>query len=133
MNRLRIMIAVLLAALWLPATQHCGLEAAGLLADQCGDGRGPTDCVANGNCANDDCGTLEGGDYRSDVAPLKLSSPQWFTCVFLLSEAIAATPAEPDSAPTAGDALDRPREWVPGWQFERRAAAPAHAPDTLIA
>lgn len=132
MNRLRLIITVLLAALWLPATQHCGLEAAGLLADQCADGHGLTDCVAKGDCASDDCGTLEGGNYRSEVAPVKVS-PQWFTCIFLLSDALVASQPEPDSTLAVADTRGRLEDWVPSWQFERRAAAPAHAPDSLAA
>lgn len=132
MNRLRLIVTVLLAALWLPATQHCGLEAAGLLTDQCAEGHGPAGCVAKADCASDECGTLEGGNYRSDAASLKVS-PQWFTCIFLLSDALVSIPPESSSALVVDDSRGRPEDWVPSWQFERRAAAPAHAPDTLIA
>jgi hypothetical protein len=125
-------IAIVMATLWLPMTQHCGLEAVGMFAAHCADEAGATAC-ADGDCADDGCATLEDGNYRSDNAAVTVSAPEFFVCFgFDFGDAVDCE-SEADSRYTAGDPFARPREWVPTWQFERRAAAPAHAPDSLIA
>ena len=128
MNRLRLLIALMMATLWLPVTQHCGLEAAGLLSGHCAED-GTSGCEADGACAMDGCGMLESGEYRSDGSPLTLASPHWFVCVYLMVGRVVAPEPEPDVGKDGDHASDRARDWFANWQFERRAAAPARAPD----
>lgn len=68
---------VLLAAFWLTATQHCGLEAAGVLAGGHGETSSPSGCcptTADG-CLTDGCATVEDGLYRSDGYEVKIGTP----------------------------------------------------------
>ncbi|GAB1489655.1 hypothetical protein MASR2M8_21080 [Opitutaceae bacterium] len=118
-------VAFLLSALWLPATQHCDLEAAAaeLLAhdthvgDHCQDA-----------CAQDVCGTVEGVSYTKNASALRaLPPPESLLCACLvcllvpvetLGETIIADPPEVQL-------LHRT------WSFARRAALPARAPDRV--
>jgi hypothetical protein len=122
-------VTVCLLAFWLVATQHCGLEAAGFFGDH---DDGSECCATSDGCANDGCATVEDGDYGFNHESLTIASPQTFTCFHLVCWSILP----PRQGVPGGISLRRfqhPPEWVPVWQFERRAAAPAHAPDSSIA
>lgn len=131
----RRLTALVLLAFWLVATQHCALEAAGLFASHAGEETAATGCCATttDGCAADGCETVEGSFYRVDSGSLKVATPDLSACLCLLSLEFALLPPATELSPTAVHWLDAADDWVPAWRFERRAAAPAHAPDMLIA
>ena len=127
------LFALCLALAWVPATAHCRMEALGLEFAACGetchDDRAANDASAS-SCANA-CEVLESGFYKSGVDPVKVAAPLWVAALFVCWQV-----PEPDSdAGRRSVSPDRGRtpEWVAQWQFVRRAAAPAHAPDSPIA
>src|SRR5690242_5603283 len=124
MFRTNRILCLLVALLWVPLTQHCDLEAIGALADQCAEGAGNL----QDHCRNDVCSIVESASYRGEGDELTVSQPAltasvcnaWVNIARIIAPKFEAAPV---------NAVERPRDWVPGWSFERRAAAPAHAPD----
>ncbi|MDR2674253.1 MAG: hypothetical protein LBC18_05125 [Opitutaceae bacterium] len=134
-------VAFLLAAVWLPAAQHCHLEALGIIAaHECRAGGGGGAEEAHGkrpheapaSCAHENCNAVEDGAYSpskdSAPAPAPLLSPcLCLACLHhFLSGAAAARPAELLSPPP--DHREHPQDWVPAWAFARRAAQSPRAP-----
>ncbi len=120
--RLRFIVALLLATLWLPATLHCALEKAGLIAADAGDAQD------GDHRATDDCATVEAGHYKvSDVSPGP-AAPFLFAC-FELGEVFSPeTIILPRVSPERSDCpLEVPRTW----HFLVRAALPARAPSLV--
>lgn len=124
------LVSLLLAALWLPATLHCQLESLGLhVLFSCPEQAAHTDHASENDCAYDGCKTVESGQIafsQSKIIPALLSAS---VCVFvhcLLHHApCAATPET--FAIHQNETLPIQRTW----QFTRRAALPARAPDLL--
>ena len=119
-------MAVSLALLWVPATMACALEAVGW------------DFMCSTPCCSDEadekapvttCSVVENGGYVAATAAMKVSPTvvALCTCCICLRAPIAIPPEGGQLVAETG----RPHDWVPIWQFERRAAAPAHAPDSL--
>jgi hypothetical protein len=122
------LFALCLALSWVPATAHCRMEAVGLdfasCADSCHDKAAP-------EAEHDSCNVVEDGLYKAGPQTAKLA-PAALHCVCLLFLHVSAP--EPDTGPACASAnLETDRDWVPAWHFVRRAAAPAHAPDSLTA
>ena len=105
----------------------CALEAAGLEI-VCSDG----DCHSTDGSKSppDGCQVIESGNYQSVIPTLKTAPRATLVCACLLCL------REIEAPEISGIAViresDRPRDWTVKWQFERRAAAPAHAPDLLM-
>ncbi len=118
-------IALLLLALWLPATQHCELVAAGLapVAVTCQDDHAPAGVPA------DNCGLIEHDAYRSPTLTLAVPAPALLTCLFCLVEITPETTLVPLISP---DRSDSPPELANTWQFAHRAAPPSRAPASLV-
>jgi hypothetical protein len=121
--------ALLLATLWLPATLHCQLESLGLetlfaCADQ------PADIAHTGGdtCADDGCQSIEAGQFALTKSKLDLSLLPALvsTCTHCLLSAAPPAPAPEFFAVHQEKTLPLQRTW----QFARRAALPARAPDT---
>lgn len=128
------LLSVFFVALWLMATQHCALEAAGLFADH-GTAEASGGCCgakAKG-CETDGCKTIEDGQYRSEARLVKAVAPDLTSSGCLLCVHLLLAEPKVDAAFAVKDRWNEAPDWVPSWQFERRAAAPAHAPDSLIA
>ena len=125
------LFAFCMALFWVPATAHCRIESLGLDFVACaGDCHNDTPPGASHEGASDACDIVEDGLYKCGSDPLKVAPALVAVCVVLLYVPEPDPDIGPDLAvPDAG----RPREWVASWQFVRRAAAPAHAPDSLIA
>lgn len=105
-------------------TQHClleGTEGSQLL--QC-------EHSPDGSCAHDGCRLIEGGSYKTDSGAVKLTPPSLLAFAYLHWIATAPEFAFSDVA-IADEELSRPLNWVPAWQFVRRAAPPARAPSLL--
>ena len=122
----RILLFVLLA-LWLPATMHCRLEAAGFFAahDDCAAEQAGNDST---DCKDDACPTVEDALFKESSAALAVHAPA--EC--FLPDGLALL-IETD-ADTAASLLSPTRHVPPaalavGWQFIARAAPPARAPN----
>lgn len=118
MLRIRSLIAMVLLAIWLPATLHCELELIGAVADCSGCHDNP---VAQDNDA-DSCIVVESDGYRIDSHALNVVPLDLFVPTAVLS---------PLSSNSIGERLDRtaaPLAFHRTWQFACRAALPARAP-----
>jgi hypothetical protein len=114
-----------LLALWLPATQHCNLEAAGVIAHENADSDGC--CETATPCAHDSCDVAEGSLVRPSVTIAKIFTPDLAFCFCLLCSRLSLT-SPPDTPVLAVTDTERPIDWLPAWQFSRRTALPARAP-----
>ncbi len=128
MGRLPRMFCFLLALAWVPLTQHCELEAMGLIAEQCAS----TDHAVGHSCGGDSCSEVEKGAYKPASADLKVTSPLLLACACAVCAAMAAVipPVEELPSPTA---VEPPGELRPTWQFVQRAAPLARAPSSILA
>ncbi|MBL9200099.1 MAG: hypothetical protein JNL39_06305 [Opitutaceae bacterium] len=119
------LVAFLLLALWLPATEHCALESAGftILAH---DDHHSESC--KDTCQDDACHSIEGVSYPKASSDLRVLPPtvSFACCLLSVLVAPAVVPREPVSLATAPPELQALGRT---WQFVRRAALPARAPD----
>jgi hypothetical protein len=128
MSRLARLLFLLLVTVWLPATLHCRLEAAGFHdTDGCCVAEQPAD--AAGDCKDDACPTVEEALYKESGRSLKVTAPdisRCFACLALVPASAASEPEflTPSHAP--------PLEIEAAWQFISRAAPPARAPALSI-
>jgi hypothetical protein len=124
-------LAVCVTALWLLATQHCGLEAAGFFSAH--DEESSECCVGSGGCENDGCATVEEGAYRPDSSSLAISAPSHSGCLAVTIWHLAAPPRELPADMALRHGSERPLDWVATWQFVQRAARSPRAPSSLAA
>lgn len=126
-------LSLLLVAFWFLATQHCVLEASELFSHH--ETSAAIGCCSTQSegCEADGCKAVEDGQYRTDAKTLKASAPDLAVVALLLCPQLVLAPSADDTGLTAKERRQVAPDWVPAWQFERRAAAPAHAPDSLIA
>lgn len=124
-------VAGFLLAFWLLATQHCGLEAAGLF-DSHGDQPAGC-CQATDGCRGDGCRAIEGGEFRPDGSSVKIATPQLTACLCLACGSFALHAPEFELAATPTEILERPRDWVSTWHFVQRAALSPRAPSAILA
>lgn len=114
----------LLVALWLPATMHCQLEAAGLgeaQHDSCCTGEtadGGTDCLG------DACANIENSLIKDSAPELHLAAPVT-VCPLCCAALRSTVRAEPVLSPKRHAP---PLTLQAAWQFIERAAPPARAP-----
>lgn len=131
-SRLKKLAALLLVALWLPATLHCQLEGLGLDAlFACPTGSDQAAHADKGDCADDACQLIETGQITFAKARLDLNLLPALACAchLCLFDAGPPAPAPEISASRQDETLPLQRTW----QFARRAALPARAPDALNA
>jgi hypothetical protein len=122
--------ALLLATLWLPATLHCQLEGMGLdTFFACADQPVESAHTDAGGCTDDGCQTIESGQVAVTKSKLDLSQLTTLACVCVACFQHLAPPAPAPEffAVHQDETLPLQRTW----QFARRAALPARAPDTL--
>lgn len=121
MPRLLKAACLLLLAVWLPATLHCQLEAAGLhaLAEECCD-------HGSQGCADSVCPSVE-ENLIKDTSPVSApAAPDGCNCHLCgLSAVVRLTCA---TASLSVSETAPPPELAAGWQFSARAVAPARAP-----
>jgi hypothetical protein len=120
-------VAVLLVAFWLLATQHCGLEAAEIFephksADQtcCPEGEA--------HCSHDGCEMVEDGGFRADSDAPGIPTPQFATCLNFICWDLSVPPLKVCEGDSSAERFERSLNWVPTWQFVRRAALSPRAP-----
>ena len=132
MRALRILVALLLALVWLPATVHCGLDAAGLLAhaDSCCS----TDehhSPHSSKCGADGCDVVESGGYQVTGGYVKIPTPLWRESLLTL---IASVPAlVEESEFVVVEAVESPPEMKRTWHIVSRAALSPRAPSLIAA
>lgn len=120
------MLAVFLLAVWLPATQHCALEAAGLIRSHCesaetGDDHG---------CVNDACPTVESALFVTAHSATALVAPAIHKDDCVLCLAVIAARAVDTQQPLV---VPRACDWIVAWSFAHRTAPPSRAPTSLRA
>lgn len=125
----RRVTAVLMLALWLPASAHCRLEAAGanLGTDCCGEASTP---AAAPGCDLNVCSPLEGAVPNPASALMSVPAPVLCHCLFApLSIPPVSVACSP---PVTGivEASTAPPEIVQSYHFVVRTALPARAPDS---
>ena len=118
-----------LLALWLPATQHCNLEAAGVIAHE--DADSDACCETADPCAHDSCDVAEGTLIRPSVTVAKTFAPDLTLCLCFLCSRLSPT-SPPETPALAVSDTERPIDWLPAWQFSRRTALPARAPSIAV-
>jgi hypothetical protein len=131
-SRLRRIFALALAALWLPATLHCDLEAAGIdqLFHCLVDHHATTDLDGSHTPARDACDVVEGTALRlvtdtALVAPPALNA----LCASLLCFSAPAPALVLTPPPNAlSERSIAPPEVARTWHFTARAALPSRAP-----
>lgn len=125
-STLRQIIATVLLALWLPATHHCDLEAAGIAVMTHGDHASST---CKDTCADDACHAIEGVSLIKDANSLRaLPAPVAALCGCLL-HLLAPPELEENFAAFMADEPPQVRVLHRTWQFVRRTALPVRAPD----
>jgi hypothetical protein len=128
-SRLRRLLALALVALWLPATLHCALEAAGLddLFHCVNDLHQPCKHAAPSDTPADACNLIEDASFKpaNDTALL----PPPALCAGLL-RFVAPNPTLVLTPPPSGlsDRIEPPPEVARTWHFTARAALPSRAP-----
>jgi hypothetical protein len=130
MSRLpRMILALTLALLWLPATVHCGLEAAGLLEHVetcCHEEHSRATDSTPAHCGTGNCGVVESGDYQPAHTLLKVSAPVAAFCFSSLLELAPVLVIAP--AIEAPEEVESPPEIRRTWHFVERAALSPRAP-----
>ncbi len=93
-----------------------------------------TECehAAADSCAKDGCNTLESGSYKLGVVKTKAPAPTLHAPLFLVLMPTTLTVAVAEFGFTPEE-FARPLDWVPSWQFVRRAAPPSRAPAITLA
>jgi hypothetical protein len=129
MRRLFPFIACLLAVLWLPATVHCGLEMAGLLAHEHGVETADIGCAES--CETDSCSGVEDGEFKNASDLLKIAAPTLSVCALHLISALAES-AVVEMPAVSPDKTDSPPELARTWQFTARMALLPGAPARLV-
>lgn len=124
------LLALVLALGWVPAATCCSIQAAGFDVPcsnvECD--HGPSEAAS----ACDDCNVAAEGLYQRTGPLTKLAPQLTMVCACLVCIPSLDAALENEQASFTAEA-ERTRGWVPIWQFERRAAALAHAPDSLTA
>ena len=123
---LRKSLALWTVALWLLATQHCGLESVGLFAQNCEQADGQHNCGTGTHY--DGCQVVEGASYKTSNGNVKVAAPALapdfhLFCICLLNPVPTELAVKP-----SWQYSDRPRIWVPNWSFVQRAALSPRAP-----
>jgi hypothetical protein len=128
----QVFAAVLALTVWLGATQHCNLEAAGVFDHQTETGRACCPGSEHG-CNVDGCKAVESGAYRLSDSTTLVSLPASLECCCYLCHVFIAPPSETALAVKVRVAVEQITPWVPSWHFERRSVAVPGAPALLVA
>ncbi len=128
----QFLVVVFALTIWFGASQHCHLEAAGLLTHGEHDGGG---CCARTapDCHADNCDLVEDATYRAaESAPVVLA-PAIVECDWLTASAWLASPPR-DALPVSDHVVFRTiPPWVPSWHQSRRTVALPGAPSASAA
>lgn len=121
-------IALLMLALWLPVTQHCALEAAGVeLLAKCDHGSSSCEEV----CAKDACESFKDTSFSGANFALRTLPPPaqiLSACLFFLAPPLLTID---ERGLVAAEDPPEVRILHRTWAFARRTALPARAPDLV--
>lgn len=120
-------VAFVLLALWLPATQHCGLEAAGLITADSADESTACCAPTATACAYDSCHVIEQFTPKTSNDSLQVPAPDFVACACFLCVQLINRDLDTETVVSVV-ATEQPMVWVPTWHFARRAAALPRAP-----
>ncbi len=129
MRSLHRLIALVLLAVWLPASSHCAIETVlGVVNEHCQSVCAHAGVDTEGHPANDACATLEEGAIKPAAVGLHLPPPSLtvLACLDLVHASLLAE-ARPLARPTWS--AGHPDAWVPVRHLASRAVAPARAPN----
>ncbi len=133
MRRFRqLPLACLALALWLWGTQHCTLEAAGVL-HHASETTSACNTDGGGHCVADGCDTVENGAYRVSDSAVNVPAPEATCPDCCLCLALLAPLAEEPVCFATITPVARDLNWVPAWHFARRTAPPSRAPSASLA
>lgn len=132
-NRFRRISVLLWLAVWLVATQHCVLEAAGVW--EAGHDEEASTCCPDTplNCEHDGCEVVEGGSVVASTSVAKVSAPEWQAVWLVLTAELVEPRALPGPLAVRPAERSRSLEWVPIRHVERRAAPAPRAPSVSVA
>jgi len=117
------LVALLLLALWLPATLHCDLEAAGVTNILgCHDHRASGPAFGT----DDHCHSIEGVTYKLDFGSIKTPPPAALLLFVFAPPGLFAADVPPRQL--AVESKTAPPEVARTWHFAARAAPLARAP-----
>jgi hypothetical protein len=121
---LRRIAALLLVALWLPATLHCRVEVT--LGVDCCATDGAKDAT---DCPDDPCGAIESSQFKSTSHALTVPAPVLCACLF--DNGLVPPPVEVAAPLVVGvsEEAASPPEVRQSRHFLARSALPARAPD----
>ena len=128
MQRLLKTTVLLLLLIWLPATLHCDLEAAGLTRSHPHDS-----CAAANDCKTDGCAAVESSLIRETAPVLNLIAPVASDCFLYLFSLADFTDEGLAEASLSRCRQDPPPEIEASWHFLTRAAPLSRAPALLPA
>ena len=131
MRFLSQIVAFVLLALWMPATQHCGLEAAGVITANSANESVACCAPTAAACAYDSCHVIEQFAPKTSNDSLQVSTPDFVACACFLFVQILDRELSARSVVSVV-ATDYPMGWVPTWHFARRAAPLPRAPAILV-
>lgn len=128
MIRLFHLVSAILALAWVPMTQHCLLEATGVVAAHCEHSQNSS----GDGCTLDGCKALETGSYKVGSANPVVKAPGVAMMVFVTQEPVTV-PLIAVQSGQPKEGFERPLDWVPSWHFVRRSALPSRAPSLVVA
>lgn len=128
MPRLRSLVALVVLALWLPATLHCALEAAGFdpffpCADEHQVG-------THEEATRDSCDVVEGSAFKPSFNTATVPPPEFsagLPCFSVQLRPLVLTP----SVTGVSELVAAPPEVARTWRFLMRAAPPPRAPSSV--
>ena len=106
----RRIIAVVLLALWLPATQYCTLMAAGVFADETQASAPEHCCNTNDRCSRDACDLFENGVTKPVSEASKVLAPELSACLCFICFRFAQ-PGAVDESTLMVSAPEHPLDW----------------------
>lgn len=134
-SRFRKILALVLALIWLPAAQHCMLEASEILSEQ-GDHASHSTCCNSdaGICNAEACSLVESGNYEPGLVKLAAPAPVLiFSTILFCHLAEPKLPVDVGASISIGKTFERPEDFHPVWQFTQRAAPQPRAPSLTLA
>jgi hypothetical protein len=129
---LQVIAALLALTVWLGASQHCNLEAAGMFGDQTETDRACCPDSKHG-CDTDGCQVVESGAYRLSESNTVVALPASLVCYCYLCHVLVTPPTEAMLAVEVRAVVQLIKPWVPVWHFERRSVAIPGAPALILA
>ncbi len=125
MPALRRLIALAVLAVWLPATLHCALEAAGFEGVfSCADGH---ETGAHDESPRDACDVVEGAAFKPAANTAALTPPVPCACLPCFVAPLSAIDLTPP-ATGVSEFVAAPPEVARTWHFVARAAPSPRAP-----